>query len=105
MRTKEKNYRELASPLVLAVCMAALLFLAGCEEEKVEAPPPAPPEVVLTEVTKENVPIVLQASGTIKAFKRVEIVPRVTGFIFERFFTGRDANPGIGKPFCRHVPS
>jgi RND family efflux transporter MFP subunit len=63
------------------------LLVAGCEEEKAATPPPSPPEVVLAEVTKENVPIVLKASGTIKAVKNVEILPRVTGFIFERYFT------------------
>ncbi len=71
---------------IVAGCLI-LMALAACEEQKEAAPPPAPPEVVLAEVSEETVPIVLQASGTLKAVKNVEIIPRVTGYIFERYFT------------------
>lgn len=95
MRLKDQKHRKLSSPSAFATCALMLLLLAGCEEEKVAAPPPAPPEVVLAEVNKKNVPIVLEASGTIKPIKRIEIVPRVTGFIFERYFTeGTFVNEG-----------
>ena len=71
---------------IVAGCLI-LMALAACEEEKEAAPPPAPPEVVLAEVSEETVPIVLQASGTLKAVKNVDIIPRVSGYIFERYFT------------------
>ncbi len=72
----------------LALGVLLLPLLAGCEAEKpVAAPPPPPPAVVLAEVTKQTVPIILQASGTIKAVKNVKIIPRVSGYIFERFYT------------------
>lgn len=61
-------------------------LLAGCEQEKPVTPPP-PPEVGLAEVTKQEVPIVLELSGTITPVKRVEVIPRVSGFIFKRYFT------------------
>jgi RND family efflux transporter MFP subunit len=87
MRLQDRKHPFLSVSSALAVCAALVLALSGCEEEKVAAPPPSPPEVVLTEVAKETVPIVLDASGTIKPIKRIEVVPRVTGFIFERYFT------------------
>ena len=72
----------------LALSVLVLPLLAGCEAEKpVAAPPPPPPEVVLAEVTKQTVPIILEASGTVKAVKNVKIIPRVSGYIFERFYT------------------
>jgi RND family efflux transporter MFP subunit len=87
MRLQDRKHPFLSVSSALAVCAALVLALSGCEEEKVAAPPPSPPEVVLTEVAKETVPIILDASGTIKPIKRIEVVPRVTGFIFERYFT------------------
>ena len=87
MRSRGQNRRDLRSPAAFAIGLLALL-LAGCEEKKEAAPPPPPPpKVVLAEVTAQTVPIVLQASGTIKAVKNVEIIPRVSGYIFERYFT------------------
>jgi len=83
-KAQDRNY---SSPnLAAAFCLLGLL-LAGCEEQKQAAPPPPPPKVVLAEVKQETVPIILQASGTIKAVKNVEIIPRVTGYIFKRYFT------------------
>lgn len=86
MRTRTQDRFDFRPPAIVAGCLLALL-LAGCEEQKEAAPPPPPPEVVLAEVAQETVPIVLQASGTIKAVKNVAIIPRVTGYIFERYFT------------------
>ena len=71
----------------IAACCLLVLALAGCEQEKQAAPPPPPPEVGLATATKAQVPIVLELSGTVTPVKNVEIIPRVSGFIFERFFT------------------
>ena len=86
MRTRRQDRRDLRCSATFAVSLFALL-LAGCEEKKTAAPPPPPPEVILAEVGQETVPIILQASGTVKAVKNVEIIPRVSGYIFERYFT------------------
>ncbi len=42
---------------------------------------------MLAEAAQETVPLIVQASGAIKAVKNVEVIPRVTGYIDERFFT------------------
>lgn len=73
-------------PALVAGGLLALL-LAGCEQKKPVATPPPPPAVEVTAVTKQTVPIVLELSGTITPVKNVEIIPRVSGFIFERYFT------------------
>lgn len=86
MRARGHNCRNAGYLTVFAVGLLGLM-LTACEQEKTVAPPLTPPEVVLSEVDQENVPIVLDASGTIKSVKNVEIIPRVSGFIFERYFT------------------
>ncbi len=72
----------------LATSVLLLWPLAACDEtpEQAAAPPP-PPEVVLAEVVQRNVPIVMRYSGTVKSLRRVDIIPRVSGYIFERYFT------------------
>ncbi len=70
----------------LAIVAGSLL--AGCQQQKQPAaPPPPPPKVAVAEVTAETVPIVIEQSGTVSAIKQVDIIPRVTGYIFERNFT------------------
>ena len=76
-----------AGPGTFAVGSVLAFLLMGCEEKQEAAPPPPPPKVVLAEAAKETVPIVLQASGTMEAVKDVKIIPRVSGYIFERYFT------------------
>ena len=86
MRTR--GWRSLrAGYAAFAVGGLLAVLLAACEEREQAAQPPSPPKVVLVEVAKEAVPIVLEASGTIKAVKNVKIIPRVSGYIFERYFT------------------
>ncbi|MDJ0936307.1 MAG: efflux RND transporter periplasmic adaptor subunit [Kiloniellales bacterium] len=86
MRTRARHPSRSGRAAAVA-CGLLVLALAGCEEKKQAALPPPPPKVVLAEVSQETVPIVLQASGTIKAVKNVKIIPRVSGYIFERYFT------------------
>jgi membrane fusion protein (multidrug efflux system) len=47
---------------------------------------PQPPDVQVTEVVQGKVPIVMEFSGTIKAIKIVDIIPRVSGYIEKRYF-------------------
>ncbi len=86
MKTRGQDCRGLSCRTAVAVGLFALL-LAGSEEKKQAAPPPPPPEVPVVEAAQEKVPIALEASGTVTAVKNVEIIPRVSGYIFERYFT------------------
>jgi RND family efflux transporter MFP subunit len=71
---------------VLIAACSLLLGLAGCEksEQKPQMPSPG---VVVSEVKHETVPIVMEVAGTVQPMKTVKIVPRVSGYIFERNFT------------------
>ncbi len=86
MNTRWRKTNGLRLPALVVSCL--LVLLAGCQQKKQAAAlPPPPPEVVVAEVATETVPIVIEQSGTVKAVKRVDIYPRVTGYIFERNFT------------------
>jgi RND family efflux transporter MFP subunit len=76
-----------AKYLVVGGLMAVATMLAACEEQKKEAAAPPPPTVNVAEVATQDVPIVMEFSGTLDAIQRVEIVPRVSGYIMSRHFT------------------
>lgn len=68
--------------------LAGLMLLAACDKLK-KAPKPVPvppPEVVVTEVVQKTVPVIMPFSATVKPVKRVDIIPRVSGYIVERSF-------------------
>ncbi len=78
--------RFTARRALIAGSGACLLLLAGCGDkpkQKLELPPP---DVRVAEVTQQKVPIVMTFSGTVKSIKTVDIIPRVSGYIEERYF-------------------
>jgi len=60
--------------------------MAGCGKKKEEAVKPPPRTVVVAKAVAKKIPIVLQHSGTVKAIRSVDIIPRVTGVLEQRFF-------------------
>ena len=84
MQTVKKRYLTNAATLVAACGL--FIGLAGCEKPK-QKPPMPPPGVVVSAVKQETVPIVMEVAGTVQPVKTVKIVPRVSGYIFERNFT------------------
>jgi len=79
---------------VLIAACGLMIGLTGCEkpEQKAKIPPPS---VVVSEVKQETVPIVMQVAGTVQPVKTVQIVPRVSGYIFERnFIEGTNVTEG-----------
>jgi RND family efflux transporter MFP subunit len=86
MQTTSEN-RDKFRPWILAALGLILLLMAACDgKAKKQAVKPAPPDVQVAEVTQGKVPIVMEFSGTIKAIKTVDIIPRVSGYINERHF-------------------
>jgi RND family efflux transporter MFP subunit len=71
------------------VALGIILLLAvACDgKTKKQAVQVPPPEVLVTDVTQSKVPIIMEFSGTIKAIKTVDVIPRVSGYIEERHFT------------------
>jgi RND family efflux transporter MFP subunit len=73
---------------LFAVFGLTILLTAACDgKAKKQAVQLPPPDVLVTEVTQSTVPIIMEFSGTIKAIKTVDIIPRVSGYIDERHFT------------------
>ena len=74
-------------PLIFAALGILILLTVGCDgKAKKQAVKPSPPDVSVAEVTQSAVPIVMEFSGTIKAKKIVDIIPRVSGYIDKRYF-------------------
>jgi len=74
-------YRSRGQRLSAGIAALVLVFsMAGCEEKE-KAPPPAPPEVLVTEVVQQNVPVyqewVAQLNGPVNA----DITPKVQGYL------------------------
>ena len=86
MNAKQPNF-AINLFIAFAVGGVLLFLLTGCDGKAKKQPvKPAPPDVQVTEVSERKVPIVMEFSGTIKAIKTVDIIPRVSGYINERNF-------------------
>jgi len=79
--------RLTATRTLIAIAGACLLLLTACgDKSKQTALKPPPPDVRVAEVTQQKVPIIMTFSGTVKSIKSVDIIPRVSGYIEQRYF-------------------
>ena len=86
MQTPLKN-RLIIRHGIIAALGIIILLVSGCDgKAKKQAVKPPPPDVAVAEVVQGKVPIVMEFSGTIKAIKTVDIIPRVSGYIEKRYF-------------------
>ena len=86
MQTPLKN-RLIIKHGIIAALGIIILLVSGCDgKAKKQAVKPPPPDVAVAEVVQGKVPIVMEFSGTIKAIKTVDIIPRVSGYIEKRYF-------------------
>ena len=72
------------SCLAETLSIAILLGLASCEKKTEHAEAPPPPEVLVTDVVKADVPIVRQWVGTLNGSDNADIRARVTGYLQKR---------------------
>ena len=68
-----------------ALGIAVVFSLSGCEKKTVQTAP-APPEVLVTEVVKGNVPTVGEWVGTLDGEENAEIRARVTGYLQKKAY-------------------
>jgi RND family efflux transporter MFP subunit len=69
------------------LCLAvALSGAAGCAREQAKAPAPKPPEVLVTGVVEADITDAEDFTGSLEAFRRVELQSRVTGHLIKRNF-------------------
>ena len=71
---------------LLFPAFTATLFLTGCEQ-KATPPPAAPPTVLVTKVTKENVPVFSEAIATLNGSTNAQIHAQVTGYLIKQGYT------------------
>lgn len=70
-------------PISKLLCAAVLLTLAACHKKETAAPP-GPPEVLITAVVQQDVPIVREWLGTLDGSSNADIRARVSGYIQEQ---------------------
>src|SRR5438309_10284042 len=69
--------------IALATFLICLSFSAGCSRKAAQAAPP-PPEVLVTTVTPQDVPRVLERVATLDGFINANINAQVQGYIISR---------------------
>src|SRR5664279_116450 len=71
--------------ILLGFCLPVLLLIVGCEKKE-EKPQAGPPEVLVSEVVQQNVPIfqewVSQLTGPVNA----DITPKVQGYLLKQHY-------------------
>jgi len=69
------------SLLAKAFIFAAVFSLSGCEKKTVQTQAGPPPEVLVAQVVKADVPIVREWVGTLNGSENADIRARVTGYL------------------------
>jgi RND family efflux transporter MFP subunit len=69
------------SCLAKALIVAVVFSLLGCGKKTVQTEAPPPPEVLVTQVVKADVPIVSEWVGTLDGSENADIRARVTGYL------------------------
>ena len=88
------NGRDFRMRLIMAVCLV-LPLLAGCDEKKQAAAPPANPAVGVRPVALKGVSQAFEFVGHIKATDKVELRARIEGFLEKvAFHEGQDVKAG-----------
>jgi RND family efflux transporter MFP subunit len=81
-------------PAVLGLLLLAALIFAGCSRKPAQTGPP-PPEVLVTTVTPQDVPRILERVATLDGFINANINAQVQGYIVSRDYTeGIDVKKG-----------
>src|SRR5436305_14449426 len=70
---------------VLGALLIYLAFVTGCSRKPAQAPPNAP-EVLVTTVTPQDVPRVLERVATLDGFINANINEQVQGYLISRYY-------------------
>jgi len=86
---KEAHPKELDVPsksttvVSIVVCALCLLLITACEKQE-EKPKPQPPEVLVTKVSQDNVPVVQQWVAQLNGSVNADITPKVQGYLLHQ---------------------
>ncbi len=83
MPKKSKTAVWIPRILGIAVCAGWLFSLAACEKKE-EKPKPGPPEVLVSEVVQQNVPIVHDWVAQLNGPVNADITPKVQGYLLRQ---------------------
>jgi membrane fusion protein (multidrug efflux system) len=72
--------------LAAIVAASSALVLASTCGKKAEGPPPAPPEVLVTPVVQQDVPVTKEWIGTLEGSVDAEIRSKVQGYVLRRAY-------------------
>ena len=75
--------RKIGAAGLLVCCFGALFVLAGCDKKPV-AEKPAPPEVLVAEVSQQNVPIFEEWVSVLTGPVNADITPKVQGYLLKQ---------------------
>src|ERR1700761_8872109 len=78
---KPARRRQCCGAIALALFVAT--FLSGCREQ-VKPPPPSPPDVEVTEVIEQNVPVYSEWVAQLNGPNNAQITPRVQGYLLRQ---------------------
>jgi membrane fusion protein, multidrug efflux system len=76
--------------LATAFTSATLVALWGCEKKTAQTETAPPPEVLVTQVVKADVPVVSEWIGTLEGSENAEIRARVTGYLQKKQYQEGD---------------
>ena len=82
-RATDKYAPCLPMKFLLLLCLLTLSLLAACEKKE-EAPKPGPPEVAVTDVVQQNVPIYQEWVATLNGSNNSDITPKVQGYLLKQ---------------------
>jgi RND family efflux transporter MFP subunit len=71
--------------LRLGSAVLGVLLIVGCEKKEA-APPPMPPEVEITEVVEQNVPIYQEWVAQLNGQNNADITPKVQGYVLSQAY-------------------
>ena len=72
------------APLGLLLCWALAPFLSGCSKTGSEVQKLGPPEVLVTEVIQQDVPVVREWIGSLDGSVNADIRARVSGYLISQ---------------------
>jgi gold/copper resistance efflux system membrane fusion protein len=81
LQSRKAKMMTIKSAIQLTAALSVALAIAGCKEAASSAAPGMPPSVPVAEVVVRPVTPFLEFTGSLTAVKRVELRPRVAGYI------------------------
>lgn len=88
-RSRRKAYQlgncKLPAPIIYLMALSAAVMTGACGKTE-QAPPPAPPSVLVAQVLQKDVPIHQEWVGTLDGMVNAQILAQVTGYLIKQHY-------------------